>query len=383
MRAPYRIRLKTSCPERSVPIKNGPPGGASTAPTFVFGSKGARKGQKIATMMSRSTIEMPIQTTIPAAVRDCRRKEPTSRPTTEVLPRATQRDMGPLVANPRIHERIYDVDGQADDDHENSIIDNGALNRGVIAIANRQVHEATHPLKRKDSLRENRAAEEQGERQAHRGDYWHERVPKGMPKEHIPFGNSAGRRGLNEVRAHTFNNFTRRNPSKKARTHETEVERWQMVGNFLDDRLSGHNGSPHVPSEDVVDVPKVLDVKRVVQAKLPLDLVDELRVAMLPIERGNGVAGCHSQDKKGKGYQEKQHWDHQQGPSNDVGTERTGRACHLPSSLSSNRKEREGFRFLPHDTLSVKKRKNWIGSRVIPETLGLNTTCCGNWNIGK
>src|SRR3989440_12793177 len=129
----------------------------------MFGSMGARKGERMATMMSPSTCEIPIRSTIPAAVRNCRRKEPINRPTTEVLPRATQRDIGPLVANPRVHERIYDVDGQTDDDHENSIIDNGALNRGGVAVANREVHEATHALKRDNGLGKNRAAEEQCE----------------------------------------------------------------------------------------------------------------------------------------------------------------------------------------------------------------------------
>src|SRR5881296_2874010 len=142
------MRLNTSCPDRSVPIRNGPPGGVSTAPTFVLGSKGARKGAKTATMMIPNTIEIPIQTTIPAAVSDCPRKEPMSRQTTEVRPRATQRDMGHLVSDPWVHERVYDVDGQADDNHEDSIIDNGALDRGVVAVADRQVHEPTHPLKR-------------------------------------------------------------------------------------------------------------------------------------------------------------------------------------------------------------------------------------------
>ena len=48
-----------------------------------------------------------------------------------------------------------------------------------------------------------------------------------MPKEHIPFGNSAGPRGLDEVRAHRLNHVHSGNANKKAREDDTEGERWQ------------------------------------------------------------------------------------------------------------------------------------------------------------
>ncbi len=47
------------------------------------------------------------------------------------------------------------------------------------------------------------------------------------------------------------------------------------------------------------------------------------------------------------------------------------------------RKKGEGFRRSHHEAVMTKYRKNWIGSRMIPETFGLKTTVCGDWNRGR
>jgi len=143
-RAPYMIRLRTSWPDRSVPIRKGPPGGVSSVATFVFGSNGARNGANMARTTIVRTIPMPTQTMMPAKVFDWLMKRPRRRPTKEVRPRADQPVMDPLISDSRVDERIQDVDEEADDDHEDSIVNDGALDGGVIAVANRLEHVASH-----------------------------------------------------------------------------------------------------------------------------------------------------------------------------------------------------------------------------------------------
>src|ERR1700704_6356009 len=104
------------------------------------------------------TMPMPIQTMTPAAVLGSRRKwaksrpagRPTRRPRTVVRPLAFPTAMPHLVPDPGIHERVYDIDEEADDDHEDAVVDNRPLDRWIVAVADRVVHKAAHSFERKD-----------------------------------------------------------------------------------------------------------------------------------------------------------------------------------------------------------------------------------------
>src|SRR3989442_8413138 len=152
-RAPQMIRLKTSCPARSVPITNGPPGGSSVAPTFVFGSNGAMNGASIPiTRIARMTAR-PIHTRIPATVLDCRMNVPSRRPTREVRPLANQPAMAPLVSDSWVNKGVQDIDAEAYDDHQDPVVDDSALDRRIVAVGDRIEHVPSHAFEREDGLR--------------------------------------------------------------------------------------------------------------------------------------------------------------------------------------------------------------------------------------
>src|SRR5713226_1929648 len=210
IRAPQMIRLSTSWPDRSTPITKDPSGGDSGFATFAFGSNGARKGAKMAMTIIARTIPMPIQTMMPAAVLDSRRKwanslpagRPTKRPRMVARPLSWSTAMPHLVPNPRIHERVDNIDEEADHNHQDAIVDDSPLDCRIITIADCVEHEATHPLEREDRLGQDGPTEQQRKCQAHRGDHRDERVLQPVPEEHRAFRNSSRSRRLDEIGAH-------------------------------------------------------------------------------------------------------------------------------------------------------------------------------------
>src|SRR5438034_1797841 len=231
-RAPQMIRLNTSCPDRSTPITKRPPGGVSGSATFVFGSNGARNGAKMAMTMIARTIPIPIQTMIPAAVLDSRRKcanrrpagRPTKRPRIVARPIASPPAMAHLISDARIHERVHDVDEEADDDHQNAVVDDRSLDRGIIAVADRIEHKTAHAFEREDGLRQDGPAEQQREREAHRRDNRDEGVLQRVPEEYRAFRNPPRACRLHEIRDHRLDHVDARNANEESRWDNPERE---------------------------------------------------------------------------------------------------------------------------------------------------------------
>ena len=134
---------------------------------------------------------------------------PMSRPTSEVRPR----------------ESVDDVNAETDDDHGDSVVNDGSLNRGVIAIANRQVHKAAHAFEREHGLREDRAAKQEGERESHRRDDGHKGVLETVSEEHTPVRNPAGPGSLDIVRPHGVDHVDPGDPDEEPREDDSERER--------------------------------------------------------------------------------------------------------------------------------------------------------------
>src|SRR5207247_3664769 len=286
--APQMIRLKTSWPDRSIPMRKGPPGSVSSVATFGFGSNGARKGAKMARTTIARTIAMPIQTRMPANVFDWPRNRPTRRPIKEVRPLASQPAMDPLVPDSRVDERIQDIDAEADDDHEDSVVDDGALDGGVVAVADRLEHVASHALEGKYGLGEDGTAKQQGEGEAHGRDDGHKGVLQCVPKEHVPLLNAAGPRGLDIVRAHCVDHVHAGDPDEESGEDDPEGQRWQdQMGNRIDE-------GPEVPGEKAIDRVQARDGRRRREARRKPaghrqpsepDREDELEAQAKPTER--------------------------------------------------------------------------------------------------
>src|SRR5205814_8328924 len=100
-------------------------------------------------------------TMMPAAVPDSFRKcamrrpacRPTKRPKIVVRPLAVPTAMTHLVPDPRVHERVHDVDEEADDDQQDAVVQHRTLDRRIIAIANRIEYKTAHPFEGEDRLR--------------------------------------------------------------------------------------------------------------------------------------------------------------------------------------------------------------------------------------
>src|SRR5947207_4282016 len=225
MRAPQMMRLSTSWPDRSTPMTKRPPGAVSGSATFVFGSNGARKGAKMAMTMIASTIPIPIHTMMPAAVPDSFRKcakrrpagRPTKRPKIVVRPLAVPTAMTHLVPDPRVHERVHDVDEEADDDHQDAVVHDRTLERRIIAVADRIEHKTAHAFEREDGLRQDGPAEQQREREAHRRDNRDEGVLQRVPEEYRAFRNPPRACRLHEIRAHRLDDVDARNANEESR----------------------------------------------------------------------------------------------------------------------------------------------------------------------
>src|SRR5439155_12147784 len=160
-----------------------------------------------------------------------------------------------------------------------------------------------------------------------------------------------------------------------------ELERGgHSILDFLDHRFARHDGRPHVPGEDATQVREILDIERIVQAQLPLYLVDDLGIPFLAVDRAHGVTRRNPKQEKRERQEDQEHGNHQQDAGDHVGRSEADDPAKWFSSLlmeKGRKGKKVGVSSRPtHETLIVKYRKNWIGSSTIPETVGLNTTVC-------
>src|SRR5438094_844036 len=144
-------------------------------------------------------------------------RPPTTRRRIVAPPLTSPPAMAHLISDARIHERVHDVDEEADDDHQNAVVDDRPLDRGIIAVADRIEHKPAHAFEREDGLRQDGPAEQQREREAHRRDNRDEGVLQRVPEEYRAFRNPPRACRLHEIRAHRLDHVDARNANEESR----------------------------------------------------------------------------------------------------------------------------------------------------------------------
>src|SRR5205809_52813 len=304
-RAPYTTRLHTSRPTSSVPNQCAAPGAVRRADTSM------RSGSPAMTGASTPTSVVTASSTRPTTVarRRTSRESQSARRRTGSAGRGRARTLMPmrsLVSHPRIEHHVREVHGQVHEHVEARDAEHHALDHGIVAAQHGRDDQPAEPGNVEDLLHDDRAGDEDRERDADDGDRRDHGVLQRMLVDDGALAQAARATGHDELLAQHVEHGRARDARDERRLDHAQhrVERQQdrrlrTVDDRLEHRAAQEDGLAEVAARQASVPAEELDVEGRVEAQLALDAHDVVGTRVGTGDDRGGIAGGEVDEHEG------------------------------------------------------------------------------------